>query len=145
MVDYRWQCLVCETGNEPKAKYCQECGCPVDADTGIAEGWIRSRSEPSRNPNNIGYQSRRGEFAYKFIRTAPCPYCGLHMYITDSQCPHCSYELTLSQRHQLIEWQAEEQTYGRKLGLKIFPISILIFGVIFYVGTNFNRDRELLK
>ena len=137
MINYRWQCLVCESGNEPDAEYCIECGCPIDADTGIVEGWIRSRSNPPKKPNNIGYESRWGELHYKFTRTAPCPYCRLHMYISDAECPHCDCELSLIQRHDLIKWQHQEQSFGRKLAIKIVPGFILIMAILFYGAKNF--------
>ena len=134
-ISYRWQCLACETGNEPSADFCQSCGCPVDADSGIVDGWSQSLSGPPRKPSNIGYAARWGAMHYKFTRTAPCPWCNLHMYITDAQCPHCDYTLTLVQRHDLIRWQDEEHHSGRRLALRFMPAFIVIMTIVLYLLT----------
>lgn len=137
MVNYRWQCLACESGNSPDVQFCQACGCPINVDSGIAEGWRRALSEPPQRPSNIEHVARWGILGFQYTKTSPCPNCGLHMYISDSTCPHCDFELSSDQRYKLISNYREVNSYGYKLGFKFFPIFVLIAAIIFYVVNNF--------
>lgn len=137
MINYRWQCLACESGNDPNEQYCQTCGCPIDVDSGIAEGWGRALRGSPEKPSNIGHIASRGIMGFQHTRTSPCPNCGSHMYISDSTCPHCNYELSLEQRYQVISSYGEVKSYGYQLGFKFFPTFILIAAVIIYVVKNF--------
>jgi hypothetical protein len=137
MTNYRWQCLACESGNDATEKYCSICGCPVGADSGIAEGWGRALKEPPKKPTNIGHVARWGILGFQYTRTSPCPYCGLHMYIYDSTCPHCGFELSLIQRYLIIDLYIGNQSFGYKAGLKYFAVFFLIAVAIGYVAKNF--------
>jgi ribosomal protein L37E len=134
MIDYRWRCLACGTGNNPENEYCSDCGCPANADGGVIEGWKRALTELPKKPSNVGCY---GVLCAQNARTSPCPNCGLHMYISDSICPHCTFELSLKQRYHLIDNFKETQFYGYRLGLKFFLAIFLITIIIAYVAKNF--------
>lgn len=128
VMNYRWNCAVCNSTNEPKLEFCENCGCPAMASGEFIEGWKNSLEQPSEHPS-VNWMN--GMLSHK---VAPCPKCSLHMIVTDASCPHCGYVLSMSQRHALSSHYKHEFAFGRKWALLLFPLLIL---AVIYVHQNF--------
>lgn len=128
-----WICLVCNAKNRYGDDYCSDCGCLVNVNSSYLDGWKKSLTSDAEKPTvDLNNFILFGELSLVSLRTALCPKCKLHMYITDSSCPHCKYKLSLEQRHNLYENAQSMRKKAVLIGVPLF--TMLLFLIVFMIS-----------
>lgn len=129
MPDYRWSCQSCNESNMAESNSCQFCGCPAAANGETLEKWkVPDRKKPELPSSSPVW----GLSIYSDRKTENCLSCKMHMYLSDSECPHCGFVQNPDHRHAFFESYERKKSSAMWQGAFFTIILISLLTMLFY-------------
>lgn len=126
----RWVCSCCDNLNEYSSLFCYHCHCPAQVSRDELEQWKKGRKNNPLLPSFRDYLFW-GEISLWWDNVGRCPGCGLSMYVVDSRCPHCGYELLDNEKVKLITEHDNSKNRSIFYGIIFFPLLLIVLYLIF--------------
>jgi len=139
MNDPKQICLACNSEYASNCDYCQSCGCPSFCNETLAQSWFRSSTAPPKIPSRLDKYNTVIYGPSISVYISKCPNCRKYMFIYDSLCPSCNYNLNLTERHKLFQnFNEKYDAIKTRENFYAFLCIMLLIGIfILYAIHNF--------